>query len=311
MGNSGLKLTEITFGSALTIGTENCEQNYVNSMIDCLWSYGVRSFDVANSYGNGNAEIMLSTSLARYSREEYVYATKISLPVGGSVYHKGLSRKHILWAFDSSFERAKEIEYIDILYAHRYDNEVSMEEIVRTFNYLINTGKVRYWATSEWPVEALIECHAVCEKLGMEKPILEQSIYSYAVRKIENNGIKRFAENYNIGLLGYSPLCQGFLTGKYRNSIPEKSRIAKSKIIDYDKTKNFYKQYSNYIDYFLDICQKYNVKPNHVAILWNIRNGVYPILGSSNISQIEDNMEYLNSVISDDVWQDLENFKAE
>ena len=86
-----------------------------------------------------------------------------------------------------------------------------MEEIVRTFNYLIGTGKIRYWATSEWPVTALKECFDVCDRLGFEKPILEQSIYSFAVRKAETNGVQEFCRKNGMGMLGFSPLCQGIL----------------------------------------------------------------------------------------------------
>ena len=154
MGTSGLKLTEVTFGSALTIGTESMEQYKADEMIDQAWNLGIRSFDVSNNYGYGAAETLVGKSLQRYPREEYVVSTKGSWPIGESVYHKGLSRKHILWAFEESMKRMG-LVYVDLYYAHRFDPEVSMEEIVRTFNGLIQSGRVRYWATSEWPAEAL------------------------------------------------------------------------------------------------------------------------------------------------------------
>ena len=219
MGDSGLKLTDITFGSALTIGTESMDIGYAKELIDTAWKLGVRSFDVSNNYGMGNAEKIVGEVLRDYPREEYVVSTKGSWPIGDTPYHKGLSRKHILWAFEESMKRMG-MDYVDIYYAHRYDPETSMEEVVRTFNYLIGTGRVRYWATSEWPKEALQECHAVCEKLGMEKPVLEQCIYSFAVRKTETNGVRDFCNENKVGMLGFSPLCQGLLTGKYRNGIP-------------------------------------------------------------------------------------------
>lgn len=305
MGKSGLKLTEVTFGSALTIGTENMEQDYADRMIDTAWELGIRSFDVSNNYGMGGAEILVGKSLQRYPHEEYVVSTKGSWPVGDTPYHRGLSRKHILWAFEESMKKMK-LDYVDIYYAHRYDSEVPMEEVVRTFNYLIQTGRVRYWATSEWPAEALEECHAVCEKLGMEKPIIEQCIYSFAVRKTEKNGVKDFCDERGVGMLGFSPLCQGLLTGKYRNGIPADSRVAKSEQLHYNKTMNFYEQNKERIDKFLDTCDNFGLRSTDVAIRWCIRKGIYPVLGASKPEQLEDTLKGLTVKIPDEAWNVFE-----
>ncbi len=305
MGKSGLKLTVVTFGSALTIGTENIEQSYADALIDKAWELGIRSFDVSNNYGMGAAETLVGKSLRRYPREEYVVSTKGSWPIGETPYHKGLSRKHILWAFEESLKKMQ-LEYVDIYYAHRYDPEVPMEEIVRTFNYLIGTGRVRYWATSEWPKEALEECHAVCDKLGLEKPIIEQPIYSFAVRKTETNGVKEFCDQHGVGMLGFSPLCQGLLTGKYQNGIPKDSRVAKSKEINYDKTMNFYEQNKDRIDRYLEVCKTHGLRPTDVAIQWGMRKGIYPVLGASKPEQLEDTLKNIEVEIQEQVWDELE-----
>lgn len=290
LGNSGLKITEITFGSALTIGTENNNISYAKSLVDKAWELGIRSFDTSNNYGYGNAEKLLSEALKTYNRDEYVVSTKGSWPIGESVYHKGLSRKHILWAIEESLKRMN-LDYVDIYYAHRYDPEVPMSEIVRTFNYLISIGKIRYWATSEWPIEALEECHKVCDELKLEKPIIEQCIYSYAVRKCETNGVKDFCDKNGVGMLGFSPLCQGILTGKYREGIPVDSRIAKKDKINYNKTENFYQQNKETIEKFFSVCDRYNVRPVDVAIRWCIEKHIYPVLGASKPEQLEDSLK--------------------
>lgn len=305
MGNSGLKITEVTFGSALTIGTQSEEQAYADALIDKAWELGIRSFDVSNNYGMGTAERLVGRSLQRYPHEEFVVSTKGSWPIGDSPYHRGLSRKHILWAFEESMKRMG-LDYVDIYYAHRYDPEVPMEEIVRTFNYLIGTGRVRYWATSEWPASALEECHRVCEKLNMEKPAVEQCIYSFAVRKAESNGVQEFCKRNGVGMMGFSPLCQGLLTGKYRNGIPADSRIAKSKQLNYNKTANFYEQNKERIDKYLDLCDQYGLKPAHVAIQWSIRQGIYPVLGASRPEQLADTLAGLDETITEEVWSEFE-----
>nr|WP_314463395.1 aldo/keto reductase [uncultured Clostridium sp.] len=308
LGNSGLKITEITFGTALTIGTESIMQEYAENMINTAWELGIRSFDTSNNYGR--AECLVGRALKKYPREQYVLSTKGSWPIGESPYHKGLSRKHILWAFENSLNELG-MSYVDLYYAHRYDPEVSMEEIVRTFNYLIESGKVRYWATSEWPQSALEECWTVCEKLNLEKPITEQFIYSYALRKAEENGVKSFCDKYGVGSLGFSPLCQGYLTGKYRNNIPTDSRIAKSSILHYDKTKNFYEQNKKRIDFFLDTCDRYQAVYTAVALQWCLRRKIYPVLGASKPEQLKENVQALSYKIPEALWEELEEFRAE
>ncbi len=289
VGKSGLVVSKITIGFALTVGTEHAEPEFAQEMVDTAWQLGIRSIDLANMYGQGKAEELVGQALQKYPRQQYIIHTKCYWPMGDSPYERGLSRKHILWAVEESLRRLQ-MDYIDIYYAHRYDPTVPMEEIVRTYNYLINSGKILYWATSEWPREALEECHAVCEQLNMEKPIAEQFIYSYAVTKVEKNGVKDFCEKNDVGMFGYSPLCQGFLTGKYRNGIPDDSRISKSKKISYDKTKNFYRQYRERIDYFLNISDKYEIPGNHLALLWSLYQGIVPIVGASSTEQLKKNL---------------------
>lgn len=304
LGNSGLKITEITYGTALTIGTENSDFNYAQKMIDTAWELGIRSFDTSNNYGMGQAEVLLGKILLKYKRDEYVLATKGSWPIGDSVYHRGLSRKHILWAVENSLKRLN-MDYIDIYYAHRYDPEVSMEEIVRTFNLLIRQDKIRYWATSEWPVEALIDCHDICDKLGLEKPIVEQSIYSFAIRKIETNGVKEFCDDNHVALMGFSPLAQGFLTGKYKDGIPKDSRVGKSEKLNYNKSINIYNQNKERIDKFVQLCEEEKLNSTHVAIKWCLLNKIYPVLGASKPGQLINSLSYKDTILPNNVIEKL------
>ncbi|HEJ2468557.1 TPA: aldo/keto reductase family protein [Vibrio cholerae] len=308
IGKSGLQLSTITYGSALTIGTETDDVNIAQTMIDKAWELGIRSFDTSNNYGYGKAETLLGLALKKYPREQFVVATKGSWPIGESIYHQGLSRKHIVWAIEQSLARLQ-LDYVDIYYAHRYDPLTPMEEVVRTFNQLIERGKILYWATSEWPLKALVECHEVCESLGMEKPVLEQFIYSYAIDKSDFSGVKDFCIRNNVGMLGFSPLAQGLLTGKYEHGIPQTSRIAKSSKIGYDKTSKIYEQTKEKVDYFCKICRANNIKESHAAIQWVLRNGVYPVLGASTPEQLVENVDALNANFPETFWHELDELK--
>lgn len=301
VGRSGLKLSSLTFGSALTIGTEKTDVEFAREMVDAAWDLGIRSFDTSNNYGMGNAESLLGQALKRYPREEFALATKGSWPIGPHAYHKGLSRKHIRWAFEQSMARL-DLGHVDIYYAHRYDPEVPMEEVVRTYNYLIDSGRILYWATSEWPVEALLECHEVCDRLGFEKPILDQFIYSYAISRADTNGVRDFCEANGVGMLGFSPLAQGLLTGKYREGVPAGSRISKSDELGYDKTEKIYQQNKVRIDLFVEACATFGVKGSHAALQWVLRRGVLPVLGASSPAQLEENVLALESEISEEFW---------
>jgi aryl-alcohol dehydrogenase-like predicted oxidoreductase len=304
LGNSGLKISELTFGSALTIGTENSSLEYAQALVDKAWELGIRSFDTSNNYGYGEAEMLLGKALRKYPRHQYVLSTKGSWPIGESVYERGLSRKHILWTIEESIKRLG-LDYVDIYYAHRYDPEVPIEEVVRTYNMLIEQGRIRYWATSEWPLDALQECIRLCDQLNMEKPITEQFIYSFALQKAVTNGVYSFCKEHGIGTLGFSPLCQGFLTGKYRKGVPEESRIAKGSKLNYDKTINFYNQNKERIDSFMEVCERYHVDYTAAALQWCIKQSIYPVFGASKIEQIELNVQALNVEITDAFWEEL------
>ena len=116
---------------------------------------------------------------------------------------------------------------------------------------------------------------------------------------------KAACDSFGMGTMGFSPLCQGFLTGKYRNGIPQDSRIAKSDSIDYQKTKNFYPQNKERIDAFLRICDKYQADYVAVALQWCLRNGICPVFGSSKISQVEKNVNALSVHVPEEVWMKL------
>lgn len=305
VGLSGLKITQVTVGTALTIGTESQATEYADALVGTAWDLGVRSFDTSNNYGNGMAEALLGKSLSRFPREDYVLATKGSWPIGPGTYHSGLSRKHILWALEESLSRLG-VNYVDIYYAHRWDPDVPMGEVVRTFQSLIQSGRVRYWATSEWPLSALEECHRECDRLGAERPILEQFIYSYAINKADTNGVKAYCEASGVGLLGFSPLAQGLLTGKYAAGVPAGSRIAKSTLLGYDKTEKIYEQTKARVDRFVDLCNEWAVPHCRAALQWSMRRGVLPVLGASSPEQLRESLDGIEQPIAEEFWLALQ-----
>lgn len=141
----------------------------------------------------------------------------------------GLSRKHLIEATAASLERLQ-LDYVDLLYAHRPDRHTPIEETVRAFNYLINTGKALYWGTSEWLASEIEEAWAVADRLGLIGPVVEQPGYSLLRREkvdeeFANAGLYK---RRGLGLTTFSPLAGGLLTGKYIDGVPEDSRLKTS-----------------------------------------------------------------------------------
>lgn len=172
-----------------------------------------------------------------WKRNDLVISTKINWGSANSglpaprnrINNTGLSRKHLIEGTDAALERLQ-LSYVDILYAHRPDRQTPIEETVRAFNYLINTGKTFYWGTSEWLASEIEEAWAVADRLGLIGPIVEQPGYSLLRREKVDEEFRN-ANLYTrrgLGLTIFSPLAGGILTGKYLNGVPENSRFATS-----------------------------------------------------------------------------------
>jgi len=162
---------------------------------------------------------------AGWARKDFVVTTKI-LRGGPGINDTFLSRKHVIEGTLASLKRMQ-LDYVDVVFAHRYDRETPIEEVCRAFNWLIDQGKAFYWATSEWTPEQIMEANMCCEKLGLAKPICDQLEYNVFVRKrIESEMVPIF-EKTGYGTTVWSPLAGGYLTGKYNDGkCPEGSRYA-------------------------------------------------------------------------------------
>ena len=143
------------------------------------------------------------------------------------VNNMGLSRKHIVEGVNASLERLG-LEYVDLIYAHRPDRNTPIEETVRAFNHIIDTGKAFYWGTSEWNADEIATAWRYADKLGLIGPIMEQPHYNMMVREKVEKEFEHLYPEIGLGLTIFSPLKQGILTGKYNNGIPGDSRLGTS-----------------------------------------------------------------------------------
>lgn len=216
--------------------------------------------------------------------------------------NKGLSRKHVLEGMDASLKRLG-LDYVDLVYAHRPDRQTPIEETVRAFNHLINTGKALYWGTSEWNADEIAQAWRYADKLGLIGPLMEQPSYNMLNRtKVE----KEFAHLYRetgLGLTTFSPLNKGILTGKYKNGIPDDSRFAQTDvpfISDYLKRnpKDKWDPVIQQVNSLEPVAEKLGVKLATLALAWVLKNPNVSsaITGASSPEQVFDNIRALEVV---------------
>lgn len=224
LGQSGLKVSEISLGTWLTFGNQ-VDPDLAERLVRLAFERGVNFFDTADVYNNGQAEEMLGKVLRHLRRSHFIVATKAFWPMSEAPTDRGLSRKHLFDSVEASLERLG-LKYVDIFYCHRYDPETPLIETLQALEDLIRLGKILYWGTSEWEADQISEAHALCEARGWHPPVVNQPIYNLLNRKIEAR-ILPTTRRLGMGTVAFSPLAQGVLTGKYTGgTIPERSRGA-------------------------------------------------------------------------------------
>jgi len=227
LGHSGLKVSELSFGSWVTFG----KQVDVEKAIACLkaaYDAGVNFFDNAEGYERGQSEIVMGRALKElgWSRDSYIVSSKVMF---GSTpdpkpNQRGLSRKHIVEACHQAIKRLQ-VDYLDLYFCHRPDPEVPIEETVRAMTDLIQQGHVLYWGTSEWSAQQIMEAYSVARQYNLVPPTMEQPQYHLFHRHRVEQEYARLYEVIGLGTTIWSPLSSGLLTGKYNNGIPDDSRM--------------------------------------------------------------------------------------
>ncbi|KAF5312228.1 hypothetical protein D9619_002506 [Psilocybe cf. subviscida] len=230
LGRSGLRVPIFSLGGWLTFGG-SVVGDPVKDIIKTAFENGINMIDTAEVYSNGKSEEEIGRVIKELGlrRTDLIITTKIFWGVrnnrDGSPNDTGLSRKHIIEGTKESLARLQ-MDYVDVIFAHRPDNTVPMEEIVRAFNYVIEQGWAFYWATSEWSAREIEEAHHVASRFGLIGPIAEQCEHNMFHRERPEKEYAALHEKYGLGTTVWSALAGGLLTGKYNDGIPEGSRLA-------------------------------------------------------------------------------------
>ncbi|KAG0652586.1 Potassium voltage beta 1 [Hyphodiscus hymeniophilus] len=231
LGRSGLQVSAISLGGWLTYGG-HVENENTFACMKAAYDVGINFFDCAEGYAGGESERIMGEAIKKYGwkRNDLVVSTKINWGKANGenvVNNCGLSRKHIIEGVNASLERLG-LEYVDLIYAHRPDRNTPIEETVRAFNHVINTGKAFYWGTSEWNADEIATAWRYADKLGLIGPVMEQPEYNMLARAKVEKEFEHLYEETGLGLTIFSPLKIGILTGKYNDGIPKDSRLGSS-----------------------------------------------------------------------------------
>ncbi|EGX96263.1 voltage-gated K channel beta subunit, putative [Cordyceps militaris CM01] len=306
LGKSGLQVSAISLGGWLTYGG-HVDREGTYACMKAAYDCGVNFFDCAEVYAAGESEIVMGEAIKKYGwkRNDLVISTKIFW--GGAfgdnpVNNKGLSRKHIIEGVDASLKRL-DLAYVDLIYAHRADRQTPMEETVRAFNHIINTGKAFYWGTSEWRADEIAQAHRVADRLGLIGPVMEQPAYNMIDRaKVEGEFALLYREP-GLGLTVFSPMKQGILTGKYRDGVPDDSRFAQTSvqyIAGFWKNvgKEGWDKIVEQVNQLQPIADRLGIKMSTLALAWVLRNPNVSsaITGASGPAQVYENVRALAAV---------------
>jgi aryl-alcohol dehydrogenase-like predicted oxidoreductase len=292
LGNSGLKVSEISYGNWLTHGSQ-VENEQAKACVKAALEAGITTFDTADVYANTKAETVLGEALEGVRRESLEILTKVYWPTGpGGPNDVGLSRKHIHESINGSLKRLK-TDYVDVYQAHRYDTETPLEETMEAFADVVRAGKALYIGVSEWTAEQLQEGHRLARELHVSL-VSNQPQYSMLWRTIEAEVVPA-SEELGIGQVVFSPIAQGVLTGKYK---PGAELPAGSRATDEKGGSNMISRYLNddvltRVQELQPIADEVGLSMSQLAIAWVLQNPNVSsaITGASRPEQVTENVK--------------------
>jgi aryl-alcohol dehydrogenase-like predicted oxidoreductase len=309
MGRTGLKVSELCLG-AMTFGREAGEGDS-RRMLDYFVDQGGNFIDTANVYGQGASEEIVGRWLSSRRRDDLVVATKVRFAMGPGPNDVGLSRKHILSSVEASLRRLG-TDYIDLYQIHMWDSGTPLAETLETLHTLVQSGKVRYLGASNVAGWQLQKAADLCGQRGWEPFACLQPLYNLLDRSIEYE-LLPVCLNEGIGVIPWSPLRGGWLSGKYRRGMaapPDETRIQAAEAQGWSERWSAYNTEHTWqvVDALLAVAEGAHKSPAQVALNWLLRQPAItaPILGARTLSQLEDNLGATGWALSPDQLQVLE-----
>lgn len=300
LGNTGLIVSEVAlgtmqFGGRMNMG--NLGQEDTAGMVKAALDKGINFVDTADVYSLGESETLVGNAL-KGVRQEIVLATKVRLPMSENFNRSGATRVNILREVEGSLQRLQ-TDYIDLYQIHGWDSNTPLEETLRTLDDLVRQGKVRYIGLSNLMSWQAATAVMLQERLGLEKYVTAQMYYSLVGRGLEHE-FQSFAEYHNIGILVWSPLAGGFLSGKYSctRPAPAGTRFAEAgSFVPVDREVG-----CRVVRVLREIAGRHNVSAARVALSWVLGRPAISsvIIAARKIEQLEDNIAAVDLQLSDE-----------
>ena len=308
LGKTGLKVSELCMG-AMTFGRETSEE-ISHQMLDRFIEAGGNFIDTADVYSRGVSEEIIGRWLKDKRRDDFIIATKVRFPMGEGPNDVGLSRKHILSAVEASLRRLG-TDYIDLYQVHAWDRGTPLEETLNTLDGLVGSGKVRYIGASNysgWQVQKAID---ISQQMGWEPFACLQALYNLLDRSTEWE-LLPICQNEGLGVICWSPLRGGWLSGKYRRGMtepPEGTRVKTAGERGWSEAWSIYNNEHTWsvLDALFAVAEEADKTPAQVALNWLLqRPGVTaPIIGARTMEQLEDNLGAVGWSLSDEKMAQL------
>ena len=311
LGNSGLKVSALSFGAWVTFG-DQIGEDVATDLMKTAYDHGVNFFDNAEGYSGGKAETMMGNVIKKqgWKRSDIVVSTKIFWG-GDGPNDLGLSRKHIIEGTKAATQRFQ-MDYVDLVFCHRPDPHTPIEETVRAMNFLLDQGLAFYWGTSEWSAEQIRQAYEVARREHLVPPLMEQPQYNMLVRERVETEYQPLYRDFKLGLTTWSPLSSGLLSGKYNDGVPEDSRIntpGYEWLRERFESEEGQKQLGT-VRKLAGVADDLGCSTAQLALAWCLKNPDVStvITGSSKAEQVTQNMEALNVVdkLSDEVMNRIE-----
>jgi voltage-dependent potassium channel beta subunit len=299
LGHAGLKVSAVSLGAWTTYGGSVKDLALITDIVKTAHEGGINFFDNADAYARGEGEKTMAQVMENLTipRHHLVLSTKVYWPMSDVITDRGLSRKHVHESIDLSLERM-ETDYVDIYFAHRYDPETPMEEIVEAFSDVVRSGRALYWGTSEWSGAQIAEAHTLAKAHGLVAPVVEQPQYSLLHRERVEQEILPVTHGKGIGLVVWSPLAMGVLTGKYDQGMPEGARMT---VNENFRGRLLTEANIAKVRALQPIASDLGITRSQLALAWALRQpGVSSVItGATAVAQIEETLKAAEVTLDD------------
>lgn len=306
LGNSGLKVSVVSYGNWLTHGSQ-VEEDAAQACVKRALELGITTFDTADAYAGTRAEAVLGRALAGEKRDRLEVATKVYFPTGRGVNNRGLSRKHLLASIDGSLRRLG-MEYVDVYQAHRFDYETPLEETMSAFADIVRAGKAHYIGVSEWRAEEIRAAAALAKDLHVPF-VSNQPQYSMLWRVIEAD-VEPACREAGMSQIVWSPIAQGVLAGKYLpGAEPPSGTRATDELGGKDMISRWLRDpVLTRVQALRPIAQAAGLSMAQLAVAWVLQNDnvASAIVGATRPEQLDDNVQAVGVKLDDDTMSAID-----